>query len=102
MYGLPKIHKENIPLRPILSANNTSSYSLAKFLVTKLSSLTTNEFTLKNSYEFSNYIKTIRNPNNFTMCSFDIESLFTNIPLQETIDIIINKLYPNPNSLYEG
>ena len=36
------------------------------------------------------------------MCSFDVESLFTNIPLNETIDIIINQLYPNPNSTFEG
>ena len=28
MYGLPKIHKNNIPLRPILSANNTSMYNI--------------------------------------------------------------------------
>lgn len=36
------------------------------------------------------------------MCSFDIESLFTNIPLNETIEIILNQLYPNPNNIYEG
>ena len=47
MYGLPKIHKADIPLRPILSANNTSSYNLSKFLVPKLNHLTTDEFTLK-------------------------------------------------------
>ena len=27
------------------------------------------------------------------MCSFDIKSLFTNVPLEETIDIRINELY---------
>ena len=102
MYGLPKVHKEGAPLRPILSANNTTSYNLAKFLVSKLTPLTTNEYTLKNSYEFANYIKTIRNSNRLIMCSFDVESLFTNIPLCETIDIIISKLYPNQDSVYEG
>ena len=102
MYGLPKIHRESTPLRPILSANNTPSYNLSKFLVSKLTSLTTNEYTLKNSYEFSEYIKTLRNANRLTMCSFDVESLFTNIPLNETIDIIIYQLYPNPDSLYDG
>jgi hypothetical protein len=33
MYGLPKVHKPNFPLRPIISAIGTLSYKLAKFLV---------------------------------------------------------------------
>ena len=32
IYGLPKVHKTNIPLRPISSAIGTHSYNLAKFL----------------------------------------------------------------------
>ena len=30
------------------------------------------------------------------MASFDVTSLFTNIPLQETIDIIISEIFENP------
>ena len=33
LYGLPKVHKPNVPLRPILSACNTPIFNLAKFLV---------------------------------------------------------------------
>ena len=36
------------------------------------------------------------------MCSFDSESLYTNIPVSETIDIILNKNFPNPNETYNG
>ena len=32
------------------------------------------------------------------MSSFDVESLFTNIPLNETIDIVITKLFNNSPS----
>ena len=32
LYGLPKTHKENTPMRPILSAISTFNYKLAKFL----------------------------------------------------------------------
>ena len=32
MYGLPKTHKENIPLRPILSMISSSQHELAKWL----------------------------------------------------------------------
>ncbi len=49
LYGLPKIHKEGYPMRPILSAINTFNYNLAKFFVPILADLTTNQFTIKNS-----------------------------------------------------
>ncbi|KAG8239602.1 hypothetical protein J437_LFUL018654 [Ladona fulva] len=32
LYGLPKIHKEGAPLRPIVSAINSPTYNLAKVL----------------------------------------------------------------------
>ena len=35
------------------------------------------------------------------MCSFDVRSLFTNVPLSETVQICLDKLYalPNPPAL---
>ena len=102
MYGLPKIHKPNVPMRPILSANNTTSYNLSQYLVTLLSDLSTNEFTIKNSYDFVNYINTLKDSNKYIMCSFDIESLFTNIPLDETIEIIISLLFPDGNNTFHS
>ena len=36
------------------------------------------------------------------MISFDIESLFTNVPLDETIKIVISKLFKNKDSRVEG
>lgn len=97
LYGLPKVHKIGNPLRPIFSAINTPSYNLCKFLVPILEPLTSNPYTLRNSYEFADLIKE-QNFSDCTMASFDIESLFTNIPLHETIDIIIRKLFNNSNN----
>ena len=31
-YGLPKVHKENVPLRPIVSFCGATLYNLSKFL----------------------------------------------------------------------
>ncbi len=31
LYGLPKVHKVNVPIRSVLSAINTFNYNLAKF-----------------------------------------------------------------------
>ena len=54
MYGLWKVHKDIINKCPrfrlILSASNTPSYKLAKFLVPILKSLTSNKYTVKHSF----------------------------------------------------
>ena len=36
------------------------------------------------------------------MASFDISSLFTNIPIKETSNIILQKLFPQQNSEFDG
>ena len=94
LYGSPKIHKPNFsqtfPLRPIFAAYNTASYKLSKFIVPILAPFTTGEFTVQNSYKFADEIQRFPNANT----SFDIENLFTNVPLLETINICLNYLFP--------
>ena len=101
LYGLCKTHKKVLdkcpPLRPILSAIKTPSYNLAKFLVPLIEPITKNNFTVKNSFEFSKEICE-QNPEYF-MASLDVESLFTNIPLEETIKICCDSLYKNQELL---
>ena len=95
LYGLCKVHKtvtEGIPpFRPILSAINTPSYRLAKYFVPILAEFTENNFVVKDSFSFSTDVG-LQNPELF-MASFDIDSLFTNLPLDETIDICIKKVF---------
>ena len=97
LYGLCKVHKAITevcpPFRPILSAIGTPSYKLAKFLVPKLSSVTFNEFTVKDSFAFAEEI--VHQDSKLFMGSLDVDSLFTNIPLEETINICTNLLYNN-------
>ena len=60
MYGSWKVHKASIenclPLRPILSAFNTPTYNLAKFLGLILKPLRTNKFTIKYYLHFAEEI----------------------------------------------
>ena len=100
LYGLPKIHKKNTPIRPILSTINTFNYNLAKYFVKLITPLTVNEYTINNSFDFVKELKGI-DLNKYTMASFDVESLFTNIPLDETIGIITEELFKD-SSLYYG
>ena len=96
MYGLPKIHKTDTPLRPIISAVNTYNFKLAKYLDGILKPLIINEYALKDTYDFVNKVSHLNTSTDKYMVSFDVESLFTNVPTQETIDIIIKLAYPKP------
>ncbi|XP_069974787.1 uncharacterized protein [Penaeus vannamei] len=91
LYGLPKIYKLGHPLRPIISAVGTFNYNIAKFLVKIISPLTINQYTIDNSFAFVKEICSLKPLRPVTMASFDIESLFTNVPLRETTEIIVNK-----------
>ena len=93
LYGLPKIHKPNNPLRPIISSIGTFSYNLAKFLVPIIDPLTRNEYTIGNASEFIKELCNLQMPRSAILASFDIESLFTNVPLKETTDIVTNTLF---------
>ena len=95
MYGSCKVYKANAgncpPFRPILSSLNTPTYKLANFLVPILKPLTTNEFTVKDSFHFAK--KVVDQQHDLFMGSLDVDSLFSNIPLEETIEICTNELF---------
>ena len=99
LYGLCKTHEKVLdkcpPFRPILSAIKTPSYNLAKFLVSLIEPVTKNNFTAKNSFEFSKEICE-QNPE-YYMATLD--DLFTNIPLEETVKICCDSLYENQELL---
>ena len=106
MYGNCKVHKQQVdgypptphpPFRPILSALQTPTYNLAKFLVPILNPLTKNEYTVKDSFQFAEEI--CEQDPTLTMSSLDVDSLFTNIPIDETIDICINQLFENTDTV---
>ena len=63
-----------------------------------MSPLTTNEFTVKSSFDFAE--KVVTYDHNRYMASLDVETLFTNIPLEETIKNCVNDLFSN--NFYSG
>ena len=83
LYGLPKLNKPNIPMRPIVSFCGSPTYELSKYLTTILKPLTNNsKHKLQSTENFIDAIKTIQIPNDYKLVSFDVKSLFTSIPLQ--------------------
>ena len=102
IYGTPKMHKfsssDSFPkLCPIVSSIGTFNYNLACFLCDLLSPLVPNDYSCKNTCSFASQIKNANLSKTFIV-SYDVTSLFTNTPLQETIGIAINLIFNyNPN-----
>ena len=95
MYGVAKVHKEGVPLRPILAMIGSPQHATAKWIadILKPVSHKYSKFVIKDSFEFSRVIQESVATPNARMASFDIKSLFTNVPLEETIRICVNELY---------
>ena len=90
---LPKKHKIQSPdlvppFRTVVSSLNTYNYQLAKFLSSLLQPHLPNIYTISDSFSFVQELNKIDASNKF-MVSFDVVSLFTNIPLKERIDLAI-------------
>ena len=95
LYGLPKTHKRQLAMRPILSATDTYNYALAKWLDAMLKPLSVNEHTITDIFAFTNEIRGVKiNPGEI-LVSYDVSSLFTNVPLEETIGILARKAFEN-------
>ena len=96
-YGPVKVYKpvknELPPFRPILSAVTTPKFKQAKFLLPILSDITLNEFNVKDSFLFFDEILTQHNDLHM------VYALFTNIPLEQTIDIWVEKLFETQDTL---
>ena len=92
-YGLPKIHKTRTPLRPIASFISSPTYALSKFLSKVLSPLMgKTESHVSSSTEFVTFCKTITIPQGYTLLSFDVVSLFTNVPTDLPVEVVKRRL----------
>ncbi|CAF4794379.1 unnamed protein product, partial [Rotaria sp. Silwood2] len=88
-YGLPKAHKTGYPIRPIISTIGSYQYELSKYLAKAIRNARPQAKSyIKDSFEFVKRIKeiTLEKGKTYTMCSFDVESLYTNVPVEEAIE----------------
>ena len=90
-YGLPKIHKVNVPLCPIVSFVNSPTYNISKFSCKIIKPLMTNCFSVKNLIDFIDHIKDVVIEDDI-LVSFDVVSLFTSVPVDCAITCIFDLL----------
>lgn len=81
MYGNPKVHKENIPMRPIVSDLQGPTCKLSNYIAQILSDAydQDNAYYVKDSFDFSSKINNFEVPTNYVVMSLDVVNLFGNI-----------------------
>ena len=92
-YGLPKIHKEGVPLRPIVSTVYTITYQCAKYLADLITPVVgqTKSY-VKNSQHFAQMMRDSHVEDSEEFRSYDVRSLFTSVPVDKVIKLVQKKL----------
>ena len=98
--GTAKLHKINskglvddLPNRPITSNINTSTYNRSKYLAKLYAQLRESQYSIKSTEDFMSKIKNEKVPDGYQMVLFDVKSLFTNVPLERTIQVVFKRIY---------
>ena len=92
LYGLAKVHKKDTPLRPIVSMPGSACHRIAKKVASWLSLVP--ECGINTSTQkVSNQLKNCCLSNEDTLISFDATSLYTNVPVKESIEICADLLF---------
>ena len=97
LYGSVKIHKPGNPLRPIISQVTTPTYQLAKKLNSIIQKYIPPKYMISSTNDLIDLVQL--KECNGQLASLDVESLFTNVPIDRTIEIIIEHCYNDPNIL---
>jgi hypothetical protein len=93
-----KLHKPNIPNKPIINWRSALAYEIVK----QLAKMLHNHLYLpyiyndRNSSHLMTHLQTIELNRDMRICSFDIEYMYNNIPKRDTINIINNIVGSNP------
>jgi hypothetical protein len=91
-YGLPKIHKPGMPMRPIVSGNGTLTENASQLVDHLIKELPSKSATyIKNSDHFREKLGSISLPvgNNIILGTADITAMYNNIPIQEGIAAVV-------------
>lgn len=89
-YGLPKVHKPNNPIRPIVSQINGPTYALNKIVDKALvfAESQVPHLVIDTKSFLNKIIKTLL-PNGVILVTFDVTSLYTNIEWEEGIRLVV-------------
>lgn len=89
MYGQVKLHKEDLPIRPIVTTIGSPGEKLSKLLVQIIKNMGFKpQRGINNRTQLIDSLREYKVETNDRLVSFDVENLFPSVPKQETIEII--------------
>ena len=100
-FSTAKMHKfesisdntlEQLKLRPIIDQTGTYIYKASNVVAKYLGPLPKNQYTIRDLISFLDLLKNVPYDDNYEDVSYDVESLFTSIPVQETIDYTLYRI----------
>ena len=91
--SISDITLEQLKLRPNIDQTGTYIYKASKVVANYLGPLAKNDYSIRDTLSFPDLLKSAPNGDNYEGVSYDLESLFTSILVQETIDYILYKIY---------
>ena len=91
-HGLAKVHKNNILMRPVLSMPGSAYHQIANQVAEWLSTVPECQIN-SSTKEISDKLNSIRLAENEELVSFDVSSLYTKVPIIESINICADLLF---------
>ena len=103
MYVTSKVHKirsdsEVSSFRPIVSSIGSFNYNLSRFLSDMLTPFILTDYCTQDSFSFVKEVQEV-SVSDYFMVSYDVCNLFTNVPLNETIDLAVDIIFDNNKSM---
>ena len=68
-------------------------YNASKVIAKDLKSLVKNEYKISDTLTFPDLVKNALNSNEYEDVSYDVQSLFKSIPVEDTINYIVDRIY---------
>ena len=93
LYSLPKIHKPENPCRPILALSGSYTYEYASWLNGVLTPYRHHQTTTKDIFDFVKKLNKVHPTSSDVLVSFVVKSLFTNIPIYFTNNLLLNLVF---------
>lgn len=91
-YGLPKVHKRNFCLRPIMSLIGAPGFATGKIFDLMLKTIfPRTEYHIRDSLKLKEFLSEITLEKDYILVSFDVVSMFTSIPRTLVNKIVMDK-----------
>ena len=101
LYGLAKVHKKDIPVRPVLSMPGSAYHHVAQYVAKCLSVVPQCKINASTK-EICDTIRNMTLEEDEEIISLDVVSLYTNVPVAEAIEVCTGYLYDLPSDQQPG